>query len=344
MTVARRSVPLPAPRGPASQWVLDIMRGAPSPPPTADLDGAGDDVQLALYLCYEVQYTGLAGTEHLEWNPALVAARSVLERFFVERIEREIASCAAGRRHAPASPTAVGELARQLLDTDDSPSLSRHMEAVGTLDQMRDVVLHRSPYQLKEGDGHTAGVQRLAGPAKQILVKIQAGEYGADAPGRRTHAALFADTMSGLGLDPTPNAYLDTLPGSALAVSNLISLVGTNRRWRGALVGQLAAFEMTSVVPMGRYGRALERLGARASIRRFYDVHVLVDAEHELLALDMIEAQCAHEPATADDVVFGVQATLVVERWFAETLLRSWSSDTSAPGASSDARSQLTSA
>jgi hypothetical protein len=38
-----------------------------------------------------------------------------------------------------------------------------------------------------------------------------------------------------------------------------------------------------------------------------------------------VEQQCALEPATADDVIFGVQSTLVVERWFAETLLRSWS-------------------
>jgi hypothetical protein len=328
-TTTRSSLPLPRPRGPMSAWVLDAMarpRTDAALPAAAGLDGGSDDVQLALYLCYEVQYTGLPGTEHLEWDTRLIGARTALEAAFVERLRRDIASSTAGRRTA-SSPDAVGELVAHLLDTDDGPSLSRHIETDGTLDQMREVVVHRSPYQLKEGDPHTAGIQRLDGLAKQILVKIQAGEYGADAPGRRTHAALFADTMRSLGLDATPNAYLDRLPASSLAISNLISLFGMNRRWRGALVGQLAAFEMTSVVPMGRYARGLERMGAPARARRFYDVHVLADAEHEEMALDMIHAQCAAEPHTADDVVFGVQATLVVERWFAETLLRSWAAD-----------------
>ena len=95
---------------------------------------------------------------------------------------------------------------------------------------------------------------------------------------------LFARTMRELALDDRPHAYLHALPGSALAISNVISMFGLNRRWRGALVGHLAVVEMTSVVPMGRYSRALERMGASVHARRFFDVHVLADAEHELLA------------------------------------------------------------
>ena len=322
----------PTPRGSMSARVLDILTGSDDPPFDASsnlpsdvsLEGRSDDVQLALYLCYEVQYAGLPGTEHLEWNVKLIDIRQTLERAFRTALDEDIARSSAGRRSAPSSPYAVSATIAQLLDADDGPSLSRYMETTGTLDQMRDVIVHRSPYQLKEGDPHTAGVQRLNGRAKQILVQIQAGEYGADAPGRRTRAALFADTMCSLGLDPTPNAYLDVLPASSLAISNLISMFGLNRRWRGALVGQLAAFEMTSVVPMGRYAAGLRRMGAPDRARRFYEVHVMADAEHEVMAIEMVEQQCALEPATADDVIFGVQATLVVERWFAETLLRTW--------------------
>ena len=214
-----------------------------------------------------MQYTGLPGTEHLEWDVRLIEIRQTLERAFRTALDEDIARSSVGRRSAPSSPQAVSATISQLLDADDGPSLSRYMETAGTLDQMRDVIVHRSPYQLKEGDPHTAGVQRLNGRAKQILVQIQAGEYGADAPGRRTHAALFADTMCSLALDPTPNAYLDVLPASSLAISNLISMFGLNRRWRGALVGQLAAFEMTSVIPMGRYASGLLRMGAPARAR-----------------------------------------------------------------------------
>jgi hypothetical protein len=319
---------LPSARGPMSELVLDILAGSGSSlaglANDGALDGRSDDVQLALYLCYEVQYAGLPGTEHLEWDTRLIEIRALLERAFVTALDQEIAQSTAGPVSAPSSSRAVGATIRQLLDADDGPSLSRYMETTGTLDQMRDVVVHRSAYQLKEGDPHTAGVQRLLGRAKQILVEIQAGEYGADAPGRRTHAALFAETMCTLGLDPRPNAYLGVQPASSLAISNLISMFGFNRRWRGALVGQLAAFEMTSVVPMGRYAAGLRRMGAPERARRFYEIHVMADAEHEVMALDMVEQQCTLEPATADDVIFGVQSTLVVERWFAETLLGTW--------------------
>jgi hypothetical protein len=319
---------LPTARGPVSALVLDILAGSDEPiagvPNHGALDGRSDDVQLALYLCYEVQYAGLPGTEDLEWDARLVEIRRVLEQAFLTALDQDIARSSAGPTSAPSDPNAVGAAIHRLLDGDDGPSLSLYMESTGTLDQMRDVIVHRSAYQLKEGDPHTAGVQRLSGRAKQILVQIQAGEYGADAPGRRTHAALFADAMWALGLDPTPNAYLDVQPASALAISNLISVFGFNRRWRGALVGQLAAFEMTSVVPMGRYAAGLRRMGAPKRARRFYEVHVMADAEHEVMATDMVTQQCTHEPETADDVIFGVQSTLVVERWFAETLLRSW--------------------
>ncbi len=325
------AVRLPAARGPLSADVIDILAGRQDRDSmraasacVETLDGRSDDVQLALYLCYEVQYAGLPGTEHLEWDTRLIAIRQVLEEAFCRALEKDVDRSTTGRRSAPPSPHAVGPTIRQLLDDDDGPSLSSYMETTGTLDQMRDVIVHRSAYQLKEGDPHTAGVQRLRAGAKQMLVQIQAGEYGTEEPGQMTHAALFADTMRSLGLDPTPNAYLDAQPASALAISNLISMFGFNRRWRGALVGQLAAFEMTSVVPMGRYGSGLRRMDAPEAACRFYDVHVLADAEHEVMAVDMIEQQCALEPDTRDDVIFGVQSTLVVERWFAETLFASW--------------------
>jgi hypothetical protein len=183
-----------------------------------------------------------------------------------------------------------------LLASDDGPSISRHMERVGTLDQMRQFVIHRSAYQLEEGDHHTFAIPRLRGPGKRSLAMIQAGEYGADGDDREMHATLFARTMRALGLDDRRHAYLDELPATALAVSNLISLFGLNRRWRGALVGHLAAFELTSVEPMGRYSRALERLGASGDARRFYDVHVLADAEHENWALAMAAQVAATEP------------------------------------------------
>jgi hypothetical protein len=311
----------PASRGPLSAWTINrTWRLGPDEPAPAVVDGGfSDDLQLSLYLACEGHFSDLGRID--EWDPPLLAFRRRLEDAFVAELRHRV-----GRdvRRAVRRRIDLREAIPALIEADTGPSLSRYMEAHGTLAQMRDFVLHRSAYQLKEGDAHTLGIARLRGRAKQALVAIQAGEYGADEPGRVMHSELFAQTMRGLGLDDRPNAYLDRLPASALMVSNLISLLGLNRRWRGALVGHLAVFEMTSVVPMGRYGRALERLGAAEGTRRFYDVHVLADAEHERMALDMACALAADEPELIDDILFGAYAVLAVEAEFAETLLRSW--------------------
>ena len=44
---------------------------------------ADDDLQLALYLCYELNYRGLAGVdERWEWDPSLLEFRRGLEDEF----------------------------------------------------------------------------------------------------------------------------------------------------------------------------------------------------------------------------------------------------------------------
>ena len=73
--------------------------------------------------------------------------------------------------------------------------------------------------------------------------EIQADEYGGGVT-ERIHAQLFADAMEAVGLDSTYGAYLEHLPAVTLATVNLMSLFGLHRRWRGAIVGHLALFEM----------------------------------------------------------------------------------------------------
>lgn len=310
-------------RGPLSLAVLRHLDGSGLHPPStvADADGFGDDLQLALYLAYELHY----GTNPFdgtpagddEWDLGLLAFRRQLEDRFLEALRDEV-----GSPTAPSAP--LREVMPQLVAADDGPSLSAFMAETGTLEHMCQIVKHRSLYQLKEADPHTYAIPHLRGRAKEILAEIQAGEYGADGPHYKMHATLFAQTMRELGLDDQPNRYLDEVPAGGLALSNVISLFGLHRRWRGALLGHLAVFEMTSVAPMGRYGAALRRLGATDAARRFYDVHVLADAVHETLVLDMVEAFEADEPRLAGDVVFGGRCALAIERRFASELLTPW--------------------
>jgi len=298
---------LPQPRGPLSEAVLAPLVRAPGPVSAPAWRGddplVDDDLQLALYACYELHYRGFDGVDDAwEWEPSLLAVRRQLEHVFEDGLRAAV-------RDAP--------------DDDDDRSLSEHMERDGTLEQLREFAVHRSPYQLKEADPHTWGIPRIAGEAKALMVHIQADEYG-DGDAAAMHATRFADTMRALDLDDAYGAYLDDVPATTLATVNLISLFGLHRRWRGALVGHLAAFEMSSVVPMGRYARAMRRLGLPDEAARFYDVHVEADAEHEVIAADMVRALLADEPDLAPDVVFGEAALTEVERRFAAHLLDAW--------------------
>lgn len=96
----------------------------------------------------------------------LIAIRQTLERAFRVALDEDIARSSARRRSSSTSPRAVNATIRHLLDAGDGPPLARYMETTGTPDQMRDVIVHCSPYRLKEGGPRTAGVQRLNGRAK----------------------------------------------------------------------------------------------------------------------------------------------------------------------------------
>jgi hypothetical protein len=282
---------------------------------------ASDDLALALYLCYELHYRDMAGVDPgWEWDPQLLAFRGYMERVFLHRVRDEVGPI------PPTTPEAAAHALVELIAGASGPSLSTYMVDAGTWDQLREFCIHRSAYQLKEADPHTFAIPRLSGEAKVAMVEIQRDEYGSGDTAEM-HSALFAETMSELGLDPTYGAYLPRLPGSTLATVNLISLLGLHRRWRAAAVGHLAVFEMTSVEPMGRYSRALERMGVGARGRRFYEVHVHADVRHSVIALErMVGGLLQDEPDLVGDLLFGAAAVLMVEERFTAALLGAWAS------------------
>ena len=314
---------LPDPRGPLSRAVIDAMCGTPRALPAASLRSAAvddDDLQLALYLSYELHYRGWADVHPAaEWDPRVIELRGALEQHFLHCIRQLVPPT--WRVPADAVP---GEL-RALIDAADGPSLSSWVEAHATLEHLRELAIHRSPYQLKEADPHTWAIPRLpAGRAKSALLTLQFDEYGNGQP-NATHAELFAATMESLSLDSTYGHYLDLVPGVTLATVNLLSLFGLHRRWVGACLGHLAVFEMTSVTPMSRYANAHRRVTGRDDGAAFYDVHVAADAEHQLIAIDeMIPGLLAEDPDVGADVLFGAQALLELERRCATHIVAQW--------------------
>jgi Iron-containing redox enzyme len=307
---------LPEPRGAASAALLTALGRAPHALEAPAPDGH-EDLHLALYCCYELHYRGFAGVDAAwEWEPGLLAFRAGLER----RFEAELLELA-GPPGEPPEPAEVDAVLRELVAADEAPSLSRFVEREATREQVEEFLIHRSAYQLKEADPHSWALPRLWGPPKAAMVEIQADEYGGGRA-ERIHAALFARSMAAAGLDPAYGAYLDRIPAVTLATVNLMSLLGLHRRLRGAIVGHLAVFEMTSSLPNGRYAKGLRRLGYGEAATDFFDEHVVADAVHEsVAAVDLAGGLARQERALGADVVWGARALLAVEaRWSAHVL------------------------
>ena len=320
MTARPESPRLPAPRGPLSAAVLEFLRGDALALAAADPAGAdplGEDVQLALYCCYELHYRGFAGVaDDLEWHPGLLALRGELERAFE----------AALRAAVPASDGSDLDavLEELLVEPVSGRGPSWHLKEAGEVWQVREYVAHRSIYHLKEADPQAWVIARLDGEAKAALVTVEHDEYGAGDPARM-HAQLFADMMASLGLDPGYGAHLDAAPAQTLAEVNFMSLAGLHRRLRGALVGQFAMVELTSSPGSDRLVRALRRLDLPEAAVEFYAEHVEADAVHEqLVRRGVIAPLVAREPALAADVVFGIRASGLLADRLAEHLLACW--------------------
>jgi hypothetical protein len=322
-------VHLPQARGPVSATVLATLRGHGD---TASISAAGtgsgdivhdEDAQVALWVCYELSYRGFDDVDaDWEWEPSLIRLRRSLETRLLT-----------GLRHRTptnsATPGRVPAALAELVAADDGPSLAGYLQRKATLEQFREFLAHRSVYHLKEADPHSWAIPRLSGRAKVALLEVQTDEYGGGRP-ERMHSELFRTTMRAVGLDDSYGHYVDHVPAITLAVSNTMSCFGLNRRWLGALIGHLAAFEMTSSLPNRRYGNGLRRLGGDADATRFFDEHIAADAVHEQIAAhDLCGTYAQDHPAEVADILFGASCALALETEFAHHLLGRWQHGTS---------------
>lgn len=318
---------LPRPRGAGSEALLEALaRGAgpvelPSVDPPDPL--ADDDLQLSLYVCYELHYRSFARVDaDWEWEPTLLGWRRELERAFLESVREAVSG------NGPVPPDDVGAALFELAESE-GPSIADHLQARGTIDEFREFAIHRSAYQLKEADPHTWAIPRLHGAPKSAMVEIQADEYGSGDP-ERTHSTLFARAMDALGLDSSYGAYLDRIPGTTLATVNLISALGLSRGWRGALAGHLAMFEIGSPLPNSRYAKALRRLGYSGDAVEFFDEHVEADSVHEnVAAYDLAQGLARQQPGLTAQILFGARALLELEGRFAAAVLGAWEANRS---------------
>jgi len=321
---------LPSARGPLSAAVFSALSSPDAfavDPDLARAAGSGgdllsdDDLQITLWSLYEVHYRGFDDVpDEREWDPDVLGLRVGLERDFEAELRRQVPAPTVGDDDLPTR-------LREVIESADGPSLAGHLHRQADREQLLMFLRHRSLYHLKESEPHVFVLPRIDGAAKVALAELLYDEFGAGRP-EALHSRLYADALAGAGLDPTYGAYVDETPAITLAVNNLMSLFGLHRRWRGAALGHLAAFETTSSVPCRRIAAGIERVGLPDVVAAYFHEHVEADAVHEHVALrDVCGSLVDAEPGLAGDVLFGAAACVALDAMAAEDLLAAWADD-----------------
>lgn len=313
-----------------SALVLRMLRGgAPEPLPDLPADVLLDeDVQLALWCLLELHHHGLDGVEpELEWEPEVIRVRRVLE-------EAHLASVRDLTRERLSLVDPRDDLVDQvdtLLGADDGPSLAEYLARSAGPEEFRDFLRQRSIYHLKESDPHAFVIPRIDGRAKVALAELQYDEFGAGRPAA-LHARLFGEALDACGLDPAYGAHVDDARVSTLAVNTTMSVFGLHRRWRGAAMGHLAAFESTSSLPCRQIAAGARRLGLPEAVAVYYEEHIEADAVHEQLAVRGICVPLVdEEPGLREDVLLGVAACLELDGLAGREQLAQWEAELGVP-------------
>ncbi|WP_246160586.1 iron-containing redox enzyme family protein [Nocardioides humilatus] len=280
-----------------------------------------EDFHLSLWLLYELHYRSFEGVDDsLEWSPPLLALRRALEEQFEAELRGACAPLVARAEQADGVPDQLAAIA----SFDSGTSLPLFLQREATRDQYLEFLVQRSLYHLKESDPQAWALPRLDGPAKVALAELQYDEFGGGRP-ERLHSRLFAEALAAAGLESSFGAYVNRVPSYTLAVNNAMSLFGLHRRLRGAAMGHLAAFEMTSSLPCRRLLQGADRLELPEAVGHYFDEHVEADAVHEHLASRGIcGALVGAEPDLQSDVLFGAAACVHLDAVVAERMVDAW--------------------
>ena len=263
---------VPEPCGPLSEGVVRALTHEPTGPrPVVDravgdvLDPLTDrDLQLALWILYELHYRGFDGVDpDAEWDPLLLVSRAAMERVF----EHAVRGLAADLD--PADEQDVVMALTRMTVREGPSELARFLERHATREEFVAYLSLRAVHHLRESDPHSFVLPRLDGAAKVALAELQYDEYGSGRPDR-LHQDLFARGLRALDLPTDVATYAEQADGATLASVNVMSLFALNRRLRGAALGHLAAFEATSALPCDRIAKGAQRLGLPAEVADYY--------------------------------------------------------------------------
>src|SRR3954447_12257614 len=118
---------LPRPRGAVSAALIGILNGNGDSWPERVEPDDDVDLQLSLFVCYELHYRGWDGVDdRWEWNPGLLRFRAVAE----ERLQAALRALAG--EPTPVEPGGVPAALVAAIQADDAPSVSGYLRGRAT--------------------------------------------------------------------------------------------------------------------------------------------------------------------------------------------------------------------
>lgn len=204
----------------------------------------------------------------------------------------------------------------------ENPNWGEFVRESIELDQLKQIVINRSLFFLREPDPWIYAVPRLTGIAKAGLIDLLLDEYGWGKLDHM-HSSVYAELMEALDLDPSIDHYERAASWRFLATINHQWMLALTPELGMRLLGTIYLTEADSPAAMTNYLAAWSRLGIDDSeILRFYEIHVSADENHRDVALhEIVIPVCEDDPQTTGEVAIGIFDARTLEAEFAAELL-----------------------
>lgn len=233
-----------------------------------------DDFQQALSLWNRERlapsFPGADSAERIDRN----ARMQRLELGFLEELRAEV------QEQAAAAPTDVeGFIAWfEALETNGPGQHDRlfdWLETEASLEALETYLTQEAAGEAGFDDLVALTQVRLPDQPKMELARNYWDEMGRGNP-KGMHGPMLHYVVEALGLDP----QIGTTCWESLALANAMTGMATNRDYAWHSVGALGAIELTAPARSAATSRTMRRLGFDAKLRRYFDLHAVLDIKH----------------------------------------------------------------
>nr|WP_314443736.1 iron-containing redox enzyme family protein [uncultured Sphingomonas sp.] len=149
------------------------------------------------------------------------------------------------------------------------------LEADANLDELKIFLTQEAAGEAGFDDLVALTQVRLPDRPKMELARNYWDEMGRGNP-KGMHGPMLDFVVEALGLAPT----IGTTCWESLALANAMTAMAANRSYAWHSVGALGAIELTAPARSAAVSRTMRRLGFDAKLRRYFDLHAVLDIKH----------------------------------------------------------------